>query len=140
MTDNEYLRLQQSIQALEDQRPLLGDAVVSLWLTTHADRIGRRRVLAIGALLVLAAGLAFAATPVFALLLVAATIGVISPSGNEVGPFLSVEQAALSQIVPDRERRPGQEPGHRVRQGVRLSCRSPARLRWRSPAAHAPRV
>jgi MFS family permease len=29
---------------------------------------------------------------------------VISPSGNEVGPFLSVEQAALSQIVPDRER------------------------------------
>jgi predicted MFS family arabinose efflux permease len=31
-------------------------------------------------------------------------VGVLSPSGNEVGPFLSIEQAALSQIVPDRQR------------------------------------
>jgi MFS family permease len=38
------------------------------------------------------------------LLLIAATIGVISPSGYEVGPFLSIEQAALSQIVPNGER------------------------------------
>ena len=79
---------------------LLGDAGVSLWLTTHADRIGRRRVLLVGAILMLLAGFAFVATPVFAVLLVAATIGVISPSGNEVGPFLAVEQASLSQLVP----------------------------------------
>jgi len=78
---------------------LLGDAAISLWLTTHADRIGRRRVLLAGAVLVLAAGLVFATTPVFVVLLVAATIGVISPSGNEVGPFLAVEQASLSQIT-----------------------------------------
>src|SRR3954464_14248128 len=32
---------------------LAGDAVVSLWLTTHADRVGRRRVLVIGAILML---------------------------------------------------------------------------------------
>src|SRR5207249_2897597 len=37
-------------------------------------------------------------------LIVAGTIGVISPSGNEVGPFLPIEQAALSHIVPDRAR------------------------------------
>jgi MFS family permease len=78
---------------------LLGDAAISLWLTTHADRLGRRRVLLLGAVLLLAGGLAFAATPVFAVLLVAATIGVISPSGNEVGPFLAVEQASLTQLV-----------------------------------------
>ena len=30
----------------------------------------------------------------YALLLVAGTLGVISPSGNEVGPFLPVEQSA----------------------------------------------
>jgi MFS family permease len=78
---------------------LVGDAAVSLWLTTHADRIGRRRVLVAGAALMLAAGLVFVATPVFAVLVVAATIGVISPSGNEVGPFLAVEQASLSQLV-----------------------------------------
>jgi MFS family permease len=83
---------------------LLGDAGVSLWLTTHADRIGRRRVLVAGAALMLVAGLAFIATPVFAVLLVAATIGVLSPSGNEVGPFLAVEQASLSQLIPGRRR------------------------------------
>jgi MFS family permease len=37
-------------------------------------------------------------------LLLAATIGVISPSGNEVGPFLSIEQAALSQLLPGERR------------------------------------
>ena len=83
---------------------LLGDAAVSLWLTTHADRIGRRRVLIIGSVLMLAAGLVFVATPVYLVVLAAATIGVISPSGNEVGPFLAVEQASLSQIVGDRRR------------------------------------
>jgi MFS family permease len=83
---------------------LLGDAGVSLWLTTHADRIGRRRVLLVGAILMLFAGFVFVATPVFAVLLVAATIGVLSPSGNEVGPFLAVEQASLAQLVPARER------------------------------------
>jgi MFS family permease len=30
---------------------------------------------------------------------IAGTIGVISPSGNEVGPFLSIEQAALSEVI-----------------------------------------
>jgi MFS family permease len=29
---------------------------------------------------------------------------VISPSGNEVGPFLSIEQAALAHVVPDQSR------------------------------------
>jgi MFS family permease len=35
-----------------------------------------------------------------------ATIGVISPTGNEVGPFLAIEQAALSQTIPDARRTP----------------------------------
>src|SRR5947209_4300175 len=35
---------------------------------------------------------------------VAGTVGVVSPSGNEVGPFLSVEHAALSQSVPGERR------------------------------------
>ena len=83
---------------------LLGDAAVSLWLTTHADKIGRRRVLLAGAVLMLGAGVAFTATSLLPVLLVAATLGVISPSGNEVGPFLAVEQASLSQLVPDKQR------------------------------------
>ncbi len=83
---------------------LAGDAVVSLWLTTHADRIGRRRVLLIGALLMLLAAVVFAVNDLFIVLAIAATIGVISPSGNEVGPFLAVEQASLSQTISDRQR------------------------------------
>ena len=83
---------------------LVGDTVVSLYLTTQADRIGRRRMLIVGAVLMAAAGLAFAYTRSFAFLVVAGTIGVISPSGNEVGPFLSIEQAALSQVVPGQSR------------------------------------
>ncbi len=83
---------------------LLGDIAVSLILTTTADRFGRRRTLVIGALLMLLAGLAFAASRDFGVLLLAATIGVISPSGNEVGPFLSVEQASLSEIIPEARR------------------------------------
>jgi MFS family permease len=83
---------------------LAGDTVVSLYLTTRADRIGRRRMLVIGAILMAAAGLAFAFTHNFLLLIIAGTIGVISPSGNEVGPFLSIEQAALSHVISARSR------------------------------------
>jgi MFS family permease len=83
---------------------LIGDTVVSLALTTRADRIGRRRMLMVGAALMAAAGLAFASTSNLWLLIVAGTVGVISPSGNEVGPFLSIEQAALSHVVTDRTR------------------------------------
>ncbi|MCY3004423.1 MAG: MFS transporter [Planctomycetota bacterium] len=83
---------------------LAGDTAISLWLTTTADRFGRRRTLIVGALLMVLAGIAFVSTGNFLLLVLAATIGVISPSGNEIGPFLSVEQAALSHIVSDERR------------------------------------
>jgi MFS family permease len=83
---------------------LVGDVVVSLYLTTRADRIGRRRMLIVGSILMAAAGLAFACTSNLLFLVIAGTIGVISPSGNEVGPFLSIEQAALSHIVPSAAR------------------------------------
>jgi MFS family permease len=83
---------------------LVGDAVISLWLTTNADRIGRKRMLWVGAGLMIFAGILFAVSGNFLLLLLAATIGVISPSGYEVGPFLAIEQASLSQITPNESR------------------------------------
>jgi MFS family permease len=61
-------------------------------------------MLMVGAVLMVFAGILFALTGNFILLLIAATIGVISPGGNEVGPFLSIEQASLSQIVPNERR------------------------------------
>ena len=83
---------------------LLGDTIISLWLTTRADCVGRRRMLLAGAGLMVFGGTLFALTTNFAVLLIAAIIGVISPSGYEVGPFLSIEQSALSNIVPDEKR------------------------------------
>lgn len=83
---------------------LLGDVGISLWITTAADRIGRRRMLILGAMLMVLVGIVFAVTTNYALLLVVATIGVLSPSDKEVGPFLSIEQAALAQTVADDRR------------------------------------
>src|ERR1700736_2717933 len=92
------LRLGQGLIGLLLSLTLIGDAAISLWMTTSADRVGRRLILMAGAGLMLFAGVLFAVTDKLALLLIAAIIGVISPSGYEVGPFLSVEQAALSQF------------------------------------------
>ena len=83
---------------------LLGDTVLSLWITTAADRIGRKRMLILGALLMALVGGVFAVTSNYVFLLIVATIGVLSPSDKEVGPFLSIEQAALSQTIPDERR------------------------------------
>ncbi len=83
---------------------LVGDAGISLWLTTSADRFGRKRTLIIGGLLMLGAGIVFVLTNNIVVLMLAAIIGVISPSGNEIGPFLSVEQAGLSQLIANERR------------------------------------
>jgi len=83
---------------------LLGDALISLGLTTSADRFGRKRMLIIGACLMAGAGVAFVLTRNYLLLILAAIVGVISPSGNEIGPFLSVEQAGLTQLIPNKRR------------------------------------
>lgn len=83
---------------------LIGDTAISLWLTTTADRLGRRRMLRVGAGLMLFAGGLFAMTTNFWWLVLAATLGVLSPSGNEVGPFLPIEQSALAQMIPAERR------------------------------------
>src|SRR5215211_483802 len=83
---------------------LVGDALITLWLTTSADLFGRKRTLLLGALLMAGAGLAFILTRNVLLLVVAAIVGVISPSGNEIGPFLTVEQAALTQLLSNTRR------------------------------------
>jgi MFS family permease len=83
---------------------LAGDMLISLWMTTRADRIGRRKMLTAGAVLMVLAGLVFVSTTFFPLLMLAAIVGVISPSGNEVGPFLAIEQAAIAQEITGSRR------------------------------------
>jgi MFS family permease len=83
---------------------LVGDTLISLWITLRADRVGRKLMLVLGAALMVLAGVPFALSGDFTVLVLAATFGVISPSGHEVGPFLAIEQAALSQVLPDDRR------------------------------------
>ncbi|MGE5410111.1 MAG: MFS transporter [Clostridiales bacterium] len=72
---------------------------MSFWITTHADNLSRRKMLIVGSLLMAAGGFIFVLTDNYIILILTATIGVISPSGKEIGPFLSIEQSALSELV-----------------------------------------
>jgi MFS family permease len=83
---------------------LAGDAVLSLWITLIADRVGRRRMLLIGAALMIFAGSVLALTDSLILIAIAAVIGTLSPTGNEVGAFLALEQAALPQTTDNTHR------------------------------------
>ena len=81
---------------------LAGGAVMTIIITAVADRFGRRALLIVGAILMALAGSVFALSHDPILLTIAAVIGTISPSGKEVGPFLSIEQAILPQTTHDR--------------------------------------
>ncbi len=70
---------------------LLGDAAISYLLTIVADKLGRRRVLMAGSLLMVVSGTVFALTKNYYLLLLAAIVGVICPGAHEVGPFRALE-------------------------------------------------
>jgi len=83
---------------------LLGDVLVSLLLTLIADTLGRRRTLLLGALSMAISGAVFATTSNYVALLLAAIIGVISPSGNEIGPFRAVEESTLAHLVAEDKR------------------------------------
>ena len=80
---------------------LAGGAVVTILITTVADTFGRKQVLILGALLMALAGCVFALTSNPLVLTLAAVFGTISPSGKEVGPFLSIKQAILPQTSQD---------------------------------------
>ncbi|MBI3797112.1 MAG: MFS transporter [Deltaproteobacteria bacterium] len=83
---------------------LVGDAAISLLITRVADRVGRRRMLLVGAGLMSLAGGVFALTSNLLLLILVAFVGTLSPSGNEVGPFLAIEQASLAHITLSQRR------------------------------------
>lgn len=83
---------------------LLGDVALSLGLTLVADAAGRRRILLGGCLGMVLAGAAFATSSNYWVLLAAAVVGVISVSGNEIGPFRAVEESVLAGLVGEEGR------------------------------------
>jgi MFS family permease len=83
---------------------LVGDVLIGFCLTMIADGLGRRKILALGSVLMLVSGVAFAFSGNYWVLLIAAVFGVISPSGNEVGPFRAVEESTLAHLTPAERR------------------------------------
>jgi len=83
---------------------LAGGAIMTIIITAVADSFGRRALLIVGAVLMASAGWVFAVSHDPILLTIAAIFGTISPSGKEVGPFLSIEQAILPQSTSDQHR------------------------------------
>lgn len=76
-----------------------GDGVMSIPLGLIADTVGRRNILAVGALLMIVSGVVFAFADNFWLLLAAAVLGVITPSGSDIGPFRPVEESTVAHLT-----------------------------------------
>lgn len=76
---------------------LLGDAIISIVLTSQADKMGRKKTLMVSSILAIFTSLMFASQSNFWVLLVSAIVGVISPSGNEIGPFMAIELSGMFQ-------------------------------------------
>lgn len=78
---------------------LVGDVFLTLVLTALADSVGRRRTLLFGSCMMVFSGIVFAIMENYWLLLLAAVVGVISPSGGDFGPFRAIEESVLSQLT-----------------------------------------
>jgi MFS family permease len=83
---------------------IAGSAVMTVYWSLVADRVGRRRTVAIMAALMALGGILFALTDSFLLLLLGAFTGTISATSSEVGVFQTVEQAVLPQTAPNEKR------------------------------------
>ena len=83
---------------------LLGDVLLSLLLTLVADKLGRRKILFGGSVMMASSGVVFALSENFWVLLVAAVFGIISVTGADCGPFRAVEESILSGLTDDQTR------------------------------------
>lgn len=83
---------------------LLGDVMLSLLLTLVADKLGRRRILFGGSVMMAGSGVVFALSENFWILLIAAVFGIISVTGADCGPFRAVEESILSGLTDERTR------------------------------------
>ncbi|KAH7408163.1 major facilitator superfamily domain-containing protein [Phaeosphaeria sp. MPI-PUGE-AT-0046c] len=83
---------------------LMGDVLLSLVLTLVADKLGRRRILFMGSIMMACSGVVFALSESFWILLVAAVFGIISVTGADCGPFRAVEESILSGLTDEKTR------------------------------------
>src|SRR5213082_918574 len=78
---------------------LVGDMVGTYVIGLFADSWGRRRTLALLALLMAATGVIFGLVTSYPVLLVAAFFGTLGTTASETAPFLPIDQAMLAQVT-----------------------------------------
>ena len=84
---------------------LANSVIFNLFASFYADRLGRKKILIIYAVLMAISGAIFLLTNNYVALISSALIGTINVTGTEVGAFLSIEQAILPQTVKDIKKR-----------------------------------
>lgn len=83
---------------------MFGSALLSLGFGVLAARHDQRRLLMLGAGMMVVTGLGFALSGSYALTLLIACVGTINPSAGSGSVFGSIEQAVLTRSVADRVR------------------------------------
>lgn len=81
-----------------------GDLVLLFLFSLAADKAGRRFTLLLSSAIMAATGAVFCACDNPLLLAVAATLGILTPGGGEVGPFRLIEQSAIASLAPHEAR------------------------------------
>ena len=84
---------------------LVNSVIFNLLSSAYADRIGRKKILTLYAILMVISAVIFFFTSNYVALIIAALIGTINVTGSEVGAFLSLEQAILPQTVNNIKKR-----------------------------------
>jgi len=84
---------------------LVNSVFFNLFSSVYADRIGRRKILILYAVLMIISSVVFFVTYNYVALIIAALVGTINVTGSEVGAFLSLEQALLPQTVGNIQKR-----------------------------------
>jgi MFS family permease len=82
----------------------IGDLISSFLLSIAADRIGRRNILILSSTLMALTGLSFGLFDNKYILTAIATLGILTPSGGEVGPFRSIEQSSIASLISPKDR------------------------------------
>jgi MFS family permease len=83
---------------------LVGDMVGTYVIGLFADSWGRRRTLALLALLMAATGIVFGLVTSYAVLLLAAFFGTLGTSASETAPFLPIDQTMIAQVTAPEQR------------------------------------
>src|SRR5579885_2411086 len=83
---------------------LVDSVIFNLISGAYADKFGRKKMLVLYAILMIASAIIFFVTNNYVALIIAALIGTINVTGSEVGAFLSLEQAILHQTINDEKK------------------------------------